>query len=598
MDGISVIGGQRLLTAAVACLVFAGVWAACGSQKEPVAPVHYDQRANPILAEKPTTEFLNDNPEAMEIGCCAVRIDEFHWTCSVQSQPECVAASASACQDESCLDGQWGYLPRVAGEECFRRCSYMDELVMRTQRMDEIDLDVPQGSWEQFRFAQNLAAEGRCSDVDTVMSVMNPDYMALNRTSMDLLRAQCRLTGRGEIENAEEIAGVVYNEADGSNTMTAAGVLSDARKYSCDFDGAIEWAYHGDEARPTYLAPEVIVNAAQLFDLQGRPELAARAARSFVTRYPFDYYESDVSNPPEDQTYNRTSADELHKENRATAWRILAANEKNIAIPEADLAYMRRSGTPVDAIPPQYGEPFFETKAAEAFALFRAHEAIVRINARESLGEDAAEVEALTAFASAQLDQLPAGDGPCELLAERLRERLERIGDMDGDGIPDDEDECPEEPETFNGFEDEDGCPDIDARIAYLLERQIVINERVQFRTDSAELRAESRAVLDDVAAILKEFPNVKKVRVEGHTDARGTDEYNLDLSQRRADSVRTYLVNEGGIDPDRLVTRGFGESQPLAFGEGEEVWRLNRRVEFFILEADVMPQLTDDTVE
>lgn len=596
--GITDIGGRRVLAAVVVCGLSAGAWVACSGQKEPTAPVHYDVRANPILAEKPSSEFLADNPEAMEIGCCSVRTDEYRWICSVQSQPECVATSASACVDEACLDGQWGYLPRVAGEECFRRCSYMSELVATTHRIDEIGLDIPQGSWEQFRFTQDLAAEGRCSDVDTVMSVMNPDYMALNRTSMDLLRAQCRLTGRGEIETAEEIAGGVYSEADGSNTMTAAGVMSDARKYSCDFDGAIEWAYKGDEARPTYLAPEVIVNAAQLFDLQGRPELAARAARSFVTSYPFDYYESEVSNPLEDETYNRTSADELHKENRATAWRILAANENDVVIPEADLAYMRRSGTPVDGIPPQFGEPFFETKASEAFTLFRAHEAIVRINARVALGINTEEVGELAEFASGQLDQLPAGDGPCELLAERLRERLERIGDIDGDGIPDDEDECPEEPETYNGFEDEDGCPDVDARIAYLLERQIVINERVQFRTDSAELRAESRAVLDDVAAILKEFPHVKKVRVEGHTDARADDDYNMDLSQRRADSVRAYLVNQGGIDPERLTTRGYGESQPLAFGEGEDVWRLNRRVEFFILEADVMDQLVDETAE
>ena len=72
-------------------------------------------------------------------------------------------------------------------------------------------------------------------------------------------------------------------------------------------------------------------------------------------------------------------------------------------------------------------------------------------------------------------------------------------------------------------------------------------------------------------------------MRVEGHTDSRGSDAYNLTLSQKRAESVRNYLISRG-VSPDRMEPRGFGESQPIADNRTEQGRSQNRRVEFIII--------------
>ena len=81
----------------------------------------------------------------------------------------------------------------------------------------------------------------------------------------------------------------------------------------------------------------------------------------------------------------------------------------------------------------------------------------------------------------------------------------------------------------------------------------------------------------------MRAYPQITKVRVEGHTDSRGKDSYNLDLSQRRAEAVSTYLQGRG-IDSDRLVAEGFGETQPIADNDTKSGRSENRRVEFVIL--------------
>jgi OOP family OmpA-OmpF porin len=100
----------------------------------------------------------------------------------------------------------------------------------------------------------------------------------------------------------------------------------------------------------------------------------------------------------------------------------------------------------------------------------------------------------------------------------------------------------------------------------------------VNFAFDSAEIDGSSSVVLDAAADQLKECPNVA-VRVEGHTDWIGTDAYNQALSERRAESVRSYLVNHG-VSASRLSAVGYGESQPIASNETDEGRALNRRVE------------------
>jgi OOP family OmpA-OmpF porin len=105
----------------------------------------------------------------------------------------------------------------------------------------------------------------------------------------------------------------------------------------------------------------------------------------------------------------------------------------------------------------------------------------------------------------------------------------------------------------------------------------------VGFEYDSATLTAESRPVLDEVAADLKKYPRLK-VELQGHTDSRGSDQYNLKLSQRRAEAVREYLIRQG-VSPDQLTARGYGETQPKASNDTDEGRAENRRVDMKVLE-------------
>ena len=125
--------------------------------------------------------------------------------------------------------------------------------------------------------------------------------------------------------------------------------------------------------------------------------------------------------------------------------------------------------------------------------------------------------------------------------------------------------------------------------VTLLLERARVTREKIEildkvyFETAKAVIRPESFPLLDQVAAILTERPDITKVQVEGHTDTRGPDARNLALSQARADSVRAYLLSKG-VAPERLVAVGFGETRPVEKAETPAAWDQNRRVEFVIL--------------
>lgn len=100
----------------------------------------------------------------------------------------------------------------------------------------------------------------------------------------------------------------------------------------------------------------------------------------------------------------------------------------------------------------------------------------------------------------------------------------------------------------------------------------------VYFAFDSSALDASARSILDANAAWLKANPG-KKVTIEGNCDERGSREYNLALGQRRADSVRAYLVKDG-VTASRIDTVSFGEERPVCKGTGEACWAQNRRAD------------------
>lgn len=106
------------------------------------------------------------------------------------------------------------------------------------------------------------------------------------------------------------------------------------------------------------------------------------------------------------------------------------------------------------------------------------------------------------------------------------------------------------------------------------------------FDYDSAVLRPEASQTLVTVAEYLKRNPRLS-ITVEGHCDERGTEEYNMGLGDKRAHSIRTYLVRLG-IDQRRIRTVSFGKLKPAAVGQGEEAWSQNRRGEFVPAPATV----------
>jgi OOP family OmpA-OmpF porin len=112
---------------------------------------------------------------------------------------------------------------------------------------------------------------------------------------------------------------------------------------------------------------------------------------------------------------------------------------------------------------------------------------------------------------------------------------------------------------------------------------EIKLKENVDFETDSAKLLPSSKPLLDEVVTVMKEHPDIEHVRVGGHTDSTGDKAHNLKLSDERAASVKQYLVDHG-IAADRLASKGYGETRPIADNKTDEGRAQNRRVDIHIL--------------
>ena len=147
--------------------------------------------------------------------------------------------------------------------------------------------------------------------------------------------------------------------------------------------------------------------------------------------------------------------------------------------------------------------------------------------------------------------------------------------DRDGDGVVDRLDKCPDQP----GPADNDGCPK--PKFIVVTKEKIELKQKVHFATNKSTIYADSFPMLTEVAEVLKSRPEIK-VRIEGHTDSRGTLKHNMKLSQDRAESVKSFLVAQG-VDPERMEARGFGPTQPIDDNRTAKGREANRRTEFII---------------
>ncbi len=151
--------------------------------------------------------------------------------------------------------------------------------------------------------------------------------------------------------------------------------------------------------------------------------------------------------------------------------------------------------------------------------------------------------------------------------------------DRDNDGVLNEVDACPDEPGKPDPDPKKNGCPK-----AFVQNGQIKILDQVKFKTASAQILPgkDSEEVLQAVLKVINDHPEIKKLRVEGHTDNRGAAPYNQTLSASRAASVVKWLVAHG-VDATHLTSVGFGQDKPIARNDTEDGRRENRRVEFHI---------------
>ena len=165
------------------------------------------------------------------------------------------------------------------------------------------------------------------------------------------------------------------------------------------------------------------------------------------------------------------------------------------------------------------------------------------------------------------------------------------VKDSDGDGVPDESDKCPETP--AGAKVDAQGCPldsdkdgviDLDDKCpgtpvgAVVDERGCWVVKDLRFDFNKSEIKPEYYKTLDDVIIVLKNNPAMR-VEIQGHTDSKGTDDYNQKLSERRAKAV-VDLLSRSGIEKSRLSYKGYGEAKPAATNDTEEGRAKNRRVE------------------
>ncbi len=175
--------------------------------------------------------------------------------------------------------------------------------------------------------------------------------------------------------------------------------------------------------------------------------------------------------------------------------------------------------------------------------------------------------------------------------------------DNDADGVVDAKDACPNDPETKNGLDDADGCPEpsqagatptagatafaerieIGEGVTLIEGTRFDLSRMIAFDSGKATLKSESLAVIERLAAFLLGQGKALRIEVSAHTDSTGADEFNLDLTSRRANEVKRLLV-KAGVSAARIEAVGFGETKPIASNKTEAGRAQNRRVEIRVI--------------
>jgi outer membrane protein OmpA-like peptidoglycan-associated protein len=148
--------------------------------------------------------------------------------------------------------------------------------------------------------------------------------------------------------------------------------------------------------------------------------------------------------------------------------------------------------------------------------------------------------------------------------------------DTDGDGLVDRLDNCP----TEKGPKENYGCPLKQKQLVVITKERLEIKDKVYFDTDKATIQKKSFGLLEQVAKVIVGHPEILHVIIEGHTDNVGKPAHNQDLSQNRAESVKSFLVSHG-VQGDRLDAKGFGQDKPIDDNKTAAGRANNRRVEF-----------------
>jgi outer membrane protein OmpA-like peptidoglycan-associated protein len=182
-------------------------------------------------------------------------------------------------------------------------------------------------------------------------------------------------------------------------------------------------------------------------------------------------------------------------------------------------------------------------------------------------------LKSLAGCPDADGDGIADGDDNCPNEAGPVANNGCPWPDSDGDGVLDKDDKCPNEAGTVAN----DGCPEI-APSPAVIKTLNDYAKTILFDTGKSSIKSQSEAVLQNITAILKEYPKAN-FSIGGHTDSTGREAFNQTLSESRAKAVHDYLV-ANGINDDRLSSKGYGETMPIDSNKTRDGRRANRRVE------------------